>query len=206
MPHSNPNDKIPDEDHSMASEEPLEGRCNSEVEDGLHCMRFPALSDKGEKVYPEGKCYFCAGGEETDGRTTHGLYSKRSEFYKTLDPFQQAKIDELILQMIDESPFQRENKLMAEQIRRVGIDISKVWYANAYIAEESMVQTKTVDVDDDGYPIKEDVENIMNIPIDRLERSITSRMKDYGIITEDPESRKAENMKTLADILSTDSE
>lgn len=202
MPHSNPNDKVPDEDHSMADDEPLDGRCNNEVDDDLYCMRFPALNKKGEEVYPEGKCYFCAGGADGHQRTTHGLYSKRSEFYKTQDPYEQAKIDELILQMIDESPYDRDNKLMAEQIRRVGIDIAKVWQANDYIADKTMAQKKTVDVDEDGYPIKEDVENIMNIPIDRLERSITSRMKDYGIISEDPESKMANEMATLAEVLS----
>lgn len=202
MTNPNPNSKVPDEEHSMASDEPMHDRCNEEVEDDLYCMRFPALSENGEEIYEDGKCYFCAGGEKQHNRATHGLYSKRSQFFKRLSPHDQAKVDELILEMIDESPYDRDNKLMCEQIRRVGIDIAKIWYGNEYIAEKGMAQKKTVDVDDEGYPIKEDVENIMNIPIDRLERSINNRMKDYGIITEDPESRKADEMKTLAEVLS----
>lgn len=201
MPKPSPESMVPDEEHSMAKEEQVQGRCNNEVEDGLYCIRFPALSDDGKEIYEDGKCYFCAG-EEQNSRATHGLYSKRSEFYKRLDPYDQASVDELIIQMIDASPYERENKLMAEQIRRVGIDIAKVWHANEYLAKKGMAQRKTIDIDDEGYPIKEDVENIMNIPVDRLERSITSRMKDYGIITEDPESRKADEVTTLVELLS----
>lgn len=205
MTQPNPVDMTPEEDSVMSSEEPVEGRCNNELENGEYCIRYPALSDDGDPIYEGAQCYFCAGGEE-DSRTKHGLYRKRSEVYKALDPYDQAKVDEMIESMKEQSPYSRDNSLMMEQIRRIGIDIAKVWDANDYIGDRGMAQRKTVDVDDEGYPIKEDVENIMNIPVDRLERSITSRMKDHGIITEDPESRQAENTKTLAEVLSSSDE
>lgn len=204
----NPAKVVPDDPNPMLSPEEVAGRCNAVYEtaedEEQYCLRYPASED-GNPIYEDARCYECGPDDGEDPpNITHGLYTMRSKFYKRMRPREQAWIDTLVADMVNSAPFDRNDLSKLEMVRQIAIDIAKIRYANAYMSEEGMVQRQTVDTDDEGYPIKEDVENIMNIPIDRLERNIMSRMKDLGIVTEDAEHQQADEIATLAEVLATE--
>jgi len=73
--------------------------------------------------------------------------------------------------------------------------------ANNYIDEVGVVhKDKTTGYTDDGRPIKEDVENPINIAYDRLNRTLTRQMKELGCLS-DPDSQQADAQQNIADEL-----
>lgn len=189
----------------MTLDEPTDGRCNHPTDDGGYCARYPAVDSDGVEI--DGKCSFHGDGG-TDGRATHGhqravkhgLYSQPSNYYYHLDRRDQIWIDLLVESFLEDAPFDRENAGKMELLRQVAIDLHKVRRANEYIWDEGIAQVKDAYDSVDGEVQEFETENILNLPVDRLERQITKRLKELGVL-EDPESRRAESDGTLAVVL-----
>jgi hypothetical protein len=133
---------------------------------------------------------------------THGLYSDRQNYYTHRGESEQAWIDAVVESLLDDAPFDGTNMAKLQMVRNIAIDMHKQQRANNYIDNVGVVnKDKTVGYTDDGRPIKEDVENALNVAYDRLNRTMTRQMKELGIL-DDPESQKANSQNNIANELS----
>jgi hypothetical protein len=185
------------------ADEPISGRCNAKTKDGEYCQAYPTKDDDGEII--NGRCYSHGGhpdaGRPGEGNPVHGVKSDRSHYYQNLSSDQQAWIDRLLDSFLDDAPFSTEDTGKVEILRQVCIDIHKRRSANEYIQSEGLAQECVIDSDEDGNPVEGIDENVLNLPYDRLGRSVTKVLKDLGI-TEDPESAQADATRSLVDLLS----
>jgi hypothetical protein len=155
----------------------------------------------------EGRCYLHGGGSKSankgnNHRETHGLYSKRQNYYNNRSSEEQAWIDAVIESMLDDASFSADNMAKLQMVRNIAIDMHKQERANDYIDEVGVVhKDKTVGYSDGGRPIKEDQENPLNIAYDRLTRTMTRQMKELGLLN-DPDSQQADAQKNIANELS----
>jgi hypothetical protein len=155
----------------------------------------------------DGRCYLHGGGSKTanEGNNhaeTHGLYSNRQNYYKNRSTEEQQWIDGVVDSLLDDAPFDADNMAKLQMVRNIAIDMHKQQRANKYIDDVGIVnKDKTTGYTDDGRPIKEDVENVLNVAYDRLNRTMTRQMKELGIL-DDPESQNAEAKQNIANELS----
>lgn len=155
----------------------------------------------------DGRCYLHGGASRSanKGNTnaeTHGLYTDRQNYYKNRSQRQKQWIDAVVESLLDDAPFSGENMAKLQMVRNIAIDMHKQKRANDYIDEVGIVEKdKTVGYTDDGKPIKEDQENVLNVAYDRLNRTQTRQMKELGLL-DDPESQQAEANNNIANELS----
>lgn len=157
----------------------------------------------------DGKCYLHGGAsvETNKGNTyneSHGIYTNRQPYYDNHGDKEQNWIDAVVESLLDDMPGGQSDPSIAklEMIRNIAIDMHKERRANEYIDEVGVVhKDKTVGYTEDGRPMKEDVENPLNISYDRLSRNITRNMEKLGIL-DNPESQKADAQKNIANELS----
>jgi len=183
--------------------------CNSRVKqipedwdvDEAYCANIAGFrtDHKGE-----GRCYL-HGGCTPSGLTnaeTHGLYTKRQNYYDNRSEEEQNWMDAVVESLLDDMPGGNDPSFAKLQmVRNIGIDMHKAKRANNYIDEVGVVhKDKTTGYTDDGRPIKEDVENPINIAYDRLNRTLMRQCKELGIL-DDPESKNAEAKQNIADEL-----
>lgn len=186
------------------ADSPISGRCNAKTQDGNYCEAYPTKDSEGE--IRNGRCYNHGGhpqsGRPGEGNPTHGVKSDRSHYYQNLDSSEQAWIDRLLDSFLDDAPFDTSSTGKIEVLRQVCIDIHKRRSANEYIQGEGLAQEYVIDVDEDGNPVEGIQENVLNLPYDRLGRSVTKTLKDLGITPKDPDERAAEGIMSLAELLS----
>jgi len=153
----------------------------------------------------DGRCYL-HGGISTNHGTNyaekHGLYADRQNYYSNRPEREQAWIDGVTESLLDDAPFGPDNFAKMQMVRNIAIDMHKLQRANDYIDEKGVVhKDKTVGYTDDGRPIKQDEENVLNVAYDRLNRTLTRQLKELGIL-DDPDSQKAEAQQNIANELS----
>lgn len=155
----------------------------------------------------DGRCYLHGGGSKTANKgnnhaETHGLYANRQNYYKNRPAEQQQWIDSVVESLLDDAPFDADNFAKLQMVRNIAIDMHKQQRANDYIDEIGVVhKDKTVGYTDDGRPIKEDQENVLNVAYDRLNRTMTRQLKELGIL-DDPDSQQADAQQNIASELS----
>jgi hypothetical protein len=155
----------------------------------------------------DGRCYLHGGAAKTvqkgnNNAEKHGLYSDRQNYYEHRSSEEQAWIDAVVESLLDDAPFDSNNMAKLQMVRNIAIDMHKQQRANDYIDEVGVVnKDKTVGYTDDGRPIKEDQENVLNVAYDRLNRTQTRQMKELGLL-EDPDSQQAEAEQNIASELS----
>jgi hypothetical protein len=151
----------------------------------------------------DGRCYLHGGASReankgNNNAETHGRYSDRQNYYKHRSTEEQQWIDAVEQSLLDDAPFAADNMAKLQMVRNIAIDMHKQRRANDYIDEVGVVnKDKTVGYTDDGRPIKEDVENVLNVAYDRLNRTMTRQMKELGIL-DDPDSQDAEAKQNIA--------
>ena len=155
----------------------------------------------------DGRCYLHGGGSKTANKgnnhaETHGLYADRQNYYSNRSTEEQQWIDGVVESLLDDAPFDADNMAKLQMVRNIAIDMHKQQRANDYIDEVGVVnKDKTTGYTEDGRPIKEDVENVLNVAYDRLNRTMTRQMKELGIL-DDPDSQQAEANQNIANELS----
>ena len=153
----------------------------------------------------DGRCYLHGGISTTHGNNyaeTHGLYSDRQNYYENRPQKEQQWIDAIVESLLDDAPFGPDNFAKMQMVRNLAIDMHKLQRANDYIDEKGVVhKDKTVGYTDDGRPIKQDEENVLNVAYDRLNRTMTRQLKELGIL-DDPDSQQAEAQQNIANELS----
>jgi len=108
--------------------------------------------------------------------------------------------------MLEDAPFGADNFQKFQMLREIAIDMHKKRQANDYTSEEGLIKENVVR-DDDGDPMMQDGElvtdtdeNPVNLTYDRLDRTLTRKMKELGLL-DDPESQKAESGQSIAEQL-----
>jgi len=136
----------------------------------------------------------------------HNLYTERSNYYENLGEIEKAWVDELVRSMLNDAPFNADNFQKFQMLREIAIDMHKKRGANDYTAEEGLIQENIVRDDEgdpvmrDGELVTEDEENPINVAYDRLDRTMTRKMKELGLL-DDPESQKAQSGESIAEQL-----
>lgn len=198
----------------MTNQEKIEGYCNAKA-DGAedqepgYCS-LPA--GWGTDHNGEGRCKFHGGAgsgapKGNQNAQTHGIYSQRSNYYNDLSAEEKAWVDSLVQSMLDDAPFTKDNFQKFQMLREIAIDMHKKRHANNYIAEAGIIE-ENLQRDEDGKPIRdsdgelvtETDENPVNVAYDRLDRTMTRKMKELGIL-DDPESANAEASASIAEQL-----
>lgn len=157
-----------------------------------------------------GRCTFHGGSagapEKNTNAAKHHLYTQRSNYYLNLPEEEQAWIDELVRSMLEDAPFGADNFQKFQMLREIAIDMHKKRQSNDYTAEEGLIDENVVR-DDEGNPVMRDGElvtetdeNPINLAYDRLDRTMTRKMKELGLL-DDPESQKAEQGQNIAEQL-----
>lgn len=189
----------------MPTEEPQDDKCGANVKNGTGYCANPA-GFKTDHV-GEGRCYLhggCSTGapEGTANAEKHGLHSDRQKYYERQTPEAKAWIDSVKDSLMEDAPFTSENFAKYQMVQNIAIDMHKLRRANDYIDSKGVVhKDKTVGYTDDGKPIKQDEENVLNVAYDRLNKTITKQLKELGILS-DPDSQKAEAQQNIAKELS----
>lgn len=196
----------------MPDKEPQEDHCGAKVRDRQvpedwdqdvgYCANVAGFrtDHKGE-----GRCYL-HGGISTNHGTNyaekHGLYSDRQNYYNNRSEGEQAWIDSVVESLLDDAPFGPDNFAKMQMVRNIAIDMHKLQRANDYIDDKGVVhKDKTVGYTDDGRPIKQDEENVLNVAYDRLNRTMIRQLKELGVL-DDPDSKQAEAQQNIASELS----
>lgn len=194
-------DKKPDDDHCGAQVRPPQ--IPDEWDQDVGYCANPAGFRTDHTG--DGRCYLHGGISTTHGTNyaeKHGMYADRQNYYDNRPPEGQDWIDSVAESLLDDAPFGPDNFAKVQMIRNIAIDMHKLQRANDYIDEKGVVhKDKTVGYTDDGRPIKQDEENVLNVAYDRLNRTMTRQLKELGIL-DDPESQKAEAQQDIASELS----
>lgn len=156
----------------------------------------------------DGRCFLHGGAarsanEGNNHAETHGMYADRQNYYQNRSTEEQQWIDAVVESLLDDAPFDADNMAKLQMVRNIAIDMHKQQRANDYIDEVGVVhKDKTTGYTEDGRPIKEDIENPLNVAYDRLNRTMTRQMKELGIL-DDPDSQQAEAQNNIANELSS---
>lgn len=192
----------------MSNDEPVDGMCNAQTRDGGYCALVAGY--KTDHV-GEGRCTFHGGDAGAPkgnvNAQTHGIHTQRSNYYNNLPAEEKAWVNELVSSMMDDAPFTKDNFQKFQMVREIAIDMHKKRHANDYIAEEGIIQENCVRdetgkpvTDRDGNLVTETDENPVNVAYDRLDRTMTRKMKELGLL-DDPESQQAEASQSIAEQL-----
>lgn len=196
----------------MPDKEPVEDHCGAKIresntpdewsQDRGYCANKAGF--RTDHV-GDGRCYLHGGMTDNEGNNhaqKHGLYADRQNYYQNASQKEKKWIDSVVESLLDDAPFGPDNFAKVQMVRNIAIDMHKLQRANDYIDEVGVVhKDKTVGYTDDGKPMKQDEENVLNIAYDRLNRTMTRQIKELGIL-EDPESQKADAQNNIANELS----
>lgn len=194
----------------MPNKEKTDGKCNARVKnipeemdvDEAYCGNKAGFRTDH---LGEGRCYLHGGVSVTHGTNyaeKHGLYADRQNYYSNRSDGEQAWIDAIVESLLDDAPFGPDSFAKMQMVRNIAIDMHKLQRANDYIDQKGVVdKDKTVGYTDDGKPIKVDEENVLNVAYDRLDKTVTRKLKELGIL-EDPDSQDAEAKQNIANELS----
>lgn len=173
------------------------------------CERYPMRDSE------TGRCYSHKGGGAPEGNTnamTHGGYAQRSNYYSALDEESREFIEALVGSWVDRAPFDYGDVGMMNDLYRCAIDVHRsTWARDEFVDEngefKGVVIEQVVDVKEDEYgnvvdTITAEEEHPANLPISRLERDITDKLVKLGVYDNDPESKSADAMESLAKQLS----
>lgn len=179
----------------------VENVTNSHSEHAGYCERYPMLDADHERCYDHQP-----GPGAPEGNTnalTHGLRAQRTNFYKQLPDEDKQFVEALVDSWIEQSPYDRDNVGVVNELYRTAIDQLRAWSAiDEYVEHGTYVGlVKEQDVEMDGEMITLEDEHPVNLPYSRLDRDIQSKLKDLNVY-ESPESEAADSTESLAQALS----
>jgi len=133
----------------------------------------------------------------------HGLHAQRSNFYQVLDDQDQRFIEALVDSWLDQSPYDRDNVAVVNELYRCAIEQLRAWAGIDEFVEDGertgLVTEQEIVDDGEMYEIED--EHPANLPYSRLDRDIQAKLKSLGVY-QDPDSKQAEATESLAQKLS----
>lgn len=158
----------------MSSDTPTEGRCNAETRDGGYCENHPVTGADRCRMHG-GQSPGGAGPPGNQNARTHGLHADPAN---VLDDLAEADPDayEWILSKYDsylaDAPFD-DGSAKADQLKQVATREYAIWKATGFQLKGGIIRRDG----DDGIE-----ESAVNLPLDRMERTITRRLKELGVL------------------------
>lgn len=155
------------------------------------------MPDKNtQEKHPEGAP------EGNTNAQTHGMYTKHSNYYKSLSKDDQEFIHALVNSWLEDAPFDESNVAKMTRLYKLAIDEHKLIRANDYyIDQEFVIEEETGFNPVTGESQTSKKENPINLTYDRLSRTTMSELKNLGIL-DSPEDRQADATASLAKFLS----
>lgn len=167
----------------MTSTTPTDGRCNAETRDGGYCEAYPVEgSDRcrqhgGQSTGPAPESMV-----GNQNARTHGVHADPANVLDDLaesDPegyeWVLAKYDSYL----KDAPFD-DGSAKADQLKQIATQEYVIWKATGFQLKGGVVHRT-----DEGIE-----ESPVNLPLDRLQRTVTRRLKSLGAL-DDPRTKQA---------------
>jgi hypothetical protein len=177
----------------MTSETPTDGRCNAETRDGGHCEAYPV--EGSERCRQHGGQSTGPAPESMAGNQnarSHGLHADPAN---VLDDLAERDSDgyNWVMRKYDSylrsAPFE-DGTAKADQLKQVAVQEYTIWKATGFQLKGGVVRRT-----DDGI-----AESPVNLPLDRMQRTVTRRLKELGVL-DDPETEQAAAERDKAAVL-----
>lgn len=126
----------------------------------------------------------------------HGLYSDPDNLLEHLrehDPDAMAWVNRKFDGYLRQAPFGPLDP-QADQLLQVVIREYSIWSATGLQVRDGVVKRQAVQAGD-GEWIQAERENAANLALDRMEKTVTKRLKELGILGSSPEHRMASAME-----------
>lgn len=180
----------------MTSDDPLPDRCGAECRDGNYCEKYPVADSDRCRMH---------GGVVGDGHgppgnqhaRRHGLYADPAN---ALDHLADRDGDgyEWVMKKYDsyleDAPFQ-DGSAKADELKQICAQEYAIWKGIDVQLRGGLVVR-----DGDTGTVADLEENPVNRPLDRLQRGVTNRLKELGVL-DDPDSQQAGATRDKADAL-----
>jgi hypothetical protein len=150
-----------------------------------YCERYPVKSENRDVCPVHGGGKGTGAEEGNTNRIEHGLYAKRSNYYKQLDDATKQTIEVLVDDWIDDMDFDRSHRPKLNELYRIAVDQVRQWDSLEEYVDTGMVTDQVVGQDDDGEPVYAEDENPINLPYDRLDRTMYQKLKRLGGLGDD---------------------
>lgn len=190
----------------MVSEEPTEGRCNAgagENSEG-YCEAWPVTDDDGEPI--NGRCRMHggkgSGAPEGNGNAiTHGATADPTNLFENLDDDEREWVDAHVQAFLDAKPDADETAV--ERLEVLATRMLMERRGLGQLLSEGLSRSKVVGMTDYGEPVRDEEAHYLNRVVNDHNQTIRMNLKDWGFLN-DPDSQKADSMRSIADILSED--
>lgn len=148
-----------------------------------------------------------------ENRVEHGMYAKRTNYWKALTNEERVFIEELIDSWVADAPFGRDHAGKLNDLYRAAIDQHRYWNGIDEYEEDGEIKglvTEDPIVDDEGELVRDDQGEVVtmeeehpaNLPLSRISKDVMSTLKELDVVQEEDETANA--VDSLAEALSGD--
>lgn len=168
----------------MSSETPTDGRCNARTRDDGYCENYPVSDGDrcrqhgGESTGPNP-----ANLEGNQNATKHGIHADPANVLDDLAESDPAGYEWVLSKYdsyLSDAPF-ADGSAKADQLKHIATQEYVIWKATGFQLSEGVIRQ----TEDGGLK-----ESPVNLPLDRLQRTVTRRLKELGVL-DDPDTKQA---------------
>lgn len=175
--------------------------CGAENRNGEPCSLSAGW---GTEHTGEGRCKFHGGASSgaPDGNGNaekHGMSADAEKWFERHRDDVEDRVREKVARAVEHVPFSWENLMKMDELVQAAINQEQVRKGDQYINDIGIMRKETIPVGESA--IRQDEENPASLQKSRLQKDTIRLLKDLGYL-DDPESEKAESMKTVVEILS----
>jgi hypothetical protein len=145
-----------------------------------YCERYPVKSKNRDTCPVHGSGEGAGPPEGNSNSMTHGLYAKRSNYYRQLEDEKKQTIELLVDDWLEDMNFDRDNRAKLNEIYRIAVDQIRQWDALDEYVDVGMITEQVIDTNEHGEPVEVEDENPVNLPYDRLDRTTYQKLKRLG--------------------------
>lgn len=130
--------------------------------------------------------------------TTHGLHADPDnllEYLKESEPEATEWISAKYTSYLADAPFGPDSA-KADQLKQVVVREYSIWVASGLQVREGVVKTQAVEIGD-GEWIEAEREHAVNMPLDRMEKTVTRRLKELGVLGNDQPAHRKDGVEVM---------
>lgn len=142
--------------------------------------------------------------ENNGNAITHGARSSPTNLYRHLDDDERGWVDQLVESYLEEAPF-GEDSAKVERLQMTCTVIYQEWAAREVVLREGPSEEITMGVNEAGMPVARTDEHHLTSTASTHNQTVRMNLKDLGLL-DSPEQQQAESMRSIADILSEETE
>lgn len=142
--------------------------------------------------------------EENGNAIKHGARADPVNLYKNLDDESLAWVDGLIDGYLEIATF-GEDDPRVERLQMACTIMYQEWAAREVVLREGPSEDTTIGVSEAGTPVIRTDEHHLTTTASTHNQTVRMNLKDLGLL-DDPESQQADSMRSIAEILSEESE